>query len=64
MADVYHAVHDIAIVYTIKTERRIIRPKKFAAAACAGLPWISELSTVNNKLKRREGSGSTGRFFD
>ena len=28
------------------------------------LPWIPELSTVNNKLKRREGSGSTGRFFD
>jgi hypothetical protein len=32
----------------------------------AGLlvPWIPEPSTVNNKLKRREGSGSTGRFFD
>jgi hypothetical protein len=28
------------------------------------VPWISEPSTVNNKLKRREGSGSTGRFFD
>jgi hypothetical protein len=28
------------------------------------LPWIPEPSTVNNKLKRREGSGSTGRFFD
>jgi hypothetical protein len=27
-------------------------------------PWIPEPSTVNNKLKRREGSGSTGRFFD
>jgi hypothetical protein len=27
------------------------------------LPWIPEPS-VNNKLKRREGSGSTGRFFD
>jgi hypothetical protein len=26
--------------------------------------WIPEPSTVNNKLKRREGSGSTGRFFD
>ena len=26
------------------------------------LPWIPEPSTVNNKLKRREGSGSTGRF--
>jgi hypothetical protein len=25
------------------------------------LPWIPEPSTVNNKLKRREGSGSTGR---
>ena len=24
------------------------------------LPWIPEPSTVNNKLKRREGSGSTG----
>jgi hypothetical protein len=28
------------------------------------LPWIPEPSTVNNKLKRREGSGSTGTFFD
>jgi hypothetical protein len=27
------------------------------------VPWIPEPSTVNNKLKRREGSGSTGRFF-
>ena len=30
----------------------------------ARLPWIPEPSTVNKKLKRREGSGSTGRFFD
>ena len=28
------------------------------------IPWIPETSTVNNKLKRREGSGSTGRLFD
>jgi hypothetical protein len=28
-----------------------------------GLPWILEPS-VNNKLNRREGSGSTGGFFD
>ena len=28
------------------------------------IPWIPEPSTVNNKLKCREGSGSTGRFFD
>jgi hypothetical protein len=28
------------------------------------VPWIPEPSTVNNKLKRREGSGLTGRFFD
>jgi hypothetical protein len=28
------------------------------------LPWIPELSVLNNKLKRREGSGSTGGFFD
>ena len=28
------------------------------------VPWIPEPSTVNNKLKRREGSGSTGTFFD
>ena len=27
------------------------------------VPWIPEPS-VNNKLKRREGSGSTGGFFD
>jgi hypothetical protein len=27
------------------------------------LPWIPEPS-VNNKLKRREGSGSMGGFFD
>jgi hypothetical protein len=27
-------------------------------------PWIPEPSTVNNKLKCREGSGSTRRFFD
>ena len=31
---------------------------------CKSIPWIPEPSTVNNKLKRREGSGSTGRFFD
>ena len=30
----------------------------------AVVPWIPEPSTVNNKLKRREGSGSMGRFFD
>ena len=30
---------------------------------CIQLPWIPEPSTVNNKLKCREGSGSTGRFF-
>jgi hypothetical protein len=28
------------------------------------LPWIPEPSTVNNKLNRRGGSGSTVRFFD
>ena len=28
--------------------------------AVVPLPWIPEPSTVNNKLKRREGSGSTG----
>jgi hypothetical protein len=28
------------------------------------VPWIPKPSTVNNKLKRPEGSGSTGRFFD
>ena len=27
------------------------------------VPWIPEPSTVNNKLKCREGSGSTGRFL-
>ena len=32
--------------------------------AIYAVPWIPEPSTVNNKLKRREGSGSTGRFFD
>jgi hypothetical protein len=26
------------------------------------LPWIPEPSTVNNKLKRREGSGIQGNF--
>ena len=30
----------------------------------AVVPWIPEPSTVNNKLKCREGSGSTGSFFD
>ena len=34
----------------------------FTKAFC--VPWIPEPSTVNNKLKRREGSGSTERFFD
>jgi hypothetical protein len=28
------------------------------------LPWIPEPSTVNNKLKRREGSGSTEWFMN
>ena len=32
--------------------------------AIYAVTWIPEPSTVNNKLKRREGSGSTGRFFD
>ena len=36
---------------------------KFAVNAFVVLPWIPEPS-VNNKLKRREGSGSTGGFFD
>ena len=31
--------------------------------ATVWVPWIPEPS-VNNKLKRREGSGSTGGFFD
>ena len=31
--------------------------------AALTLPWIPEPS-VNNKLNRREGSGSTGGFFD
>ena len=31
--------------------------------AISDLPWIPEPS-VNSKLKRREGSGSTGGFFD
>ena len=39
-------------------------PSAFRAKALHCLPWIPEPSTVNNKLKRREGSGSTGRFFD
>jgi hypothetical protein len=30
---------------------------------CMYIPWIPEPS-VNNKLKRREGSGLTGGFFD
>jgi predicted MFS family arabinose efflux permease len=30
---------------------------------CRNVPWIPEPS-VNNKLKHREGSGSTGGFFD
>jgi hypothetical protein len=37
---------------------------KLQASIYVSLPWIPEPSTVNNKLKRREGSGSTGRFFD
>jgi hypothetical protein len=38
--------------------------EKFVFRATLKLPWIPEPSTVNNKLKHREGSGSTGRFFD
>jgi hypothetical protein len=37
--------------------------RKMDLTAALNLPWIPEPS-VNNKLKRREGSGSTGRFFD
>ena len=40
--------------------RRVTKRNK----ATVLLPWIPEPSTVNNKLKCREGSGSTGRFFD
>ena len=31
--------------------------------AGGSVPWIPEPSTVNNKLKRREGSGSTVILF-
>jgi hypothetical protein len=41
-----------------------VRPNKKTTWLASPLPWIPEPSTVNNKLKRREGSGSTGRFFD
>jgi hypothetical protein len=45
-------------LYSIYFDMRIL------IIAAKLLPWIPEPSTVNNKLKRREGSGSTGRFFD
>jgi hypothetical protein len=35
----------------------------FLVQVCDQISWIPEPS-VNNKLKRREGSGSTGGFFD
>jgi hypothetical protein len=41
----------------------LLTPALFSKAQVS-LPWIPEPSTVNNKLKRREGSGSTGRLFD
>ena len=36
---------------------------KIESRSFSSVPWIPEPS-VNNKLKRREGSGSTGGFFD
>ena len=36
-------------------------PYKESVSASITIPWILEPSTVNNKLKRREGSGSTER---
>jgi hypothetical protein len=49
---------------------RIQLPEKYkehfniSSKGPSSIPWIPEPSTVNNKLKRREGSGSTGTFFD
>ena len=37
-----------------------VRPNKKKTWLASPLAWIPEPSTVNNKLKRREGSGSTG----
>jgi hypothetical protein len=47
-------------------QRQFTQQKKrnFRQVSSPKLPWIPVPSTVNNKLKRREGSGSTERFFD
>jgi hypothetical protein len=65
---VHHAkIYIKAFILTVKFEPYI--PNKFSPylnliVAKYVVPWIPEPSTVNNKLKRREGSGSTGTFFD
>ena len=65
-------VHE-SLVKSVKTAlNRTLNPKggpkrsntTYLHLSALFVPWIPEPSTVNNKLKRSEGSGSTGRFFD
>ena len=66
----YHGVkwQNISILNSMIDNASILQHYKksmlFIKALPQTLPWIPEPSTVNNKLKRREGSGSTGTFFD
>jgi hypothetical protein len=49
--------------YVDQKTQNVIALLVIIAISGSKLPWIPEPS-VNNKLKRREGSGSTGGFFD
>jgi hypothetical protein len=51
-------------MFVLRAEIVTIFEPKMVTISARNIPWIPEPSTVNNKLKRREGSGSTGRFFD
>ena len=54
----------VRLIHINMEKRQCLVFNKISMKTSHCLPWIPEPSTVNNKLKRREGSGSTGRFFD
>jgi hypothetical protein len=53
----------VSIYIVVLAKKCCLQGNTFIKNTYTEVPWIPEPS-VNNKLKRREGSGSTGGFFD
>jgi hypothetical protein len=47
-------------MFVLRAEIVTIFEPKMVTISARNIPWIPEPSTVNNKLKRREGSGIQG----